>query len=128
MKRFVRMPRILRSVASAATCAGLVVEAIHPQTSILADVPLPCLEPIVLGEIPRDEARVALAFLASPAAQERGARRDLRPSSEEVAARHRDRFPAIDAWTEGRLAARLREEPDAPLPIESLFDRHYAAR
>ncbi len=103
-------------------------EAIHPQTTILADVPLACLEPVVVDGISHEDARFAVAALAAPAAQERGARRGLRPHSEEVAARHRDRFPAIDAWTQARLAAHLREASDPPRPIESLFERDYAAR
>jgi sulfate transport system substrate-binding protein len=74
-------------------------EVIVPSISILAEPPVALIDKVVDKRGTREVAEAYLKFLYSPGAQDLAARFYYRPRDENVAARHRDRFPNLELMT-----------------------------
>jgi sulfate transport system substrate-binding protein len=75
------------------------LEIVYPSSSILAEPPVSVVDQVVDRHHTRKLAEAYLAFLYTPEAQAIAAENFYRPRSPDVAAKYKDRFPAIKLFT-----------------------------
>ena len=75
------------------------LETIYPSSSILAEPPVAVVDQVVDRHHTRKLAEAYLAFLYTPEAQAIAAENFYRPRLPDVAAKYKDRFPAIKLFT-----------------------------
>lgn len=82
--------------AAEARAQGKELTIVVPTFSVRAEIPVAVVEKVARKHGTEAVAKAYLEFLFTPAGQEIGARHWLRPTSEDVLARHADRFAKVE--------------------------------
>jgi sulfate transport system substrate-binding protein len=102
---------------------GTDVELVMPPLSIRCEPPVAVVDAVVDRRGTRAVAEAYLSYLFSPEGQEIVARHFYRPHLEEVAARHRATFPAIELLTVEQVAGDWASAQALHFADGGLFDR-----
>ncbi|MGH2569924.1 MAG: sulfate ABC transporter substrate-binding protein, partial [bacterium] len=101
------------------------VEIVVPSASILAEPAVTWVDSVVGRRGTEKAARAYLEFLYAPEAQEIIARHYFRPSSDEIAARTTERFPALPLFTVDELFGGWANAHRAHFAEGGVFDQIY---
>ncbi|WP_446719426.1 sulfate ABC transporter substrate-binding protein [Inquilinus sp. OTU3971] len=100
-------------------------DIVVPSVSILAEPTVAVVDKVVDARGTRAVAQAYLEFLYSPEGQELAAKNFYRPRSQEVAARYKDSFPAVNLFTIDDLFGGWQKAQQAHFSDGGTFDQIY---